>query len=132
MPKSAFPKRKVSRKVALEQIAILERTYPRAETALDHESPYELLIAVILSAQCTDARVNATTPALFAEYPTARHLAKAKSRDVERIIKSCGFFRAKSANIVAAARDIVERFNGDVPKDRESLESLAGVGRKTA
>ncbi len=132
MPKSAFPKRRVSRKVALEQIAILERTYPRAETALEHESPYELLVAVILSAQCTDARVNATTPALFAEYPTARRLAKAKIRDVERIVKSCGFFRAKSANIVAAARDIVERFNGDVPKDRESLESLAGVGRKTA
>jgi endonuclease-3 len=132
VPAIPFPKKKVSRKVALEQIAILERTYPHAATALEHRNPYELLIAVILSAQCTDARVNLTTPALFAKYPTAKHLAKASQRDVERIIKSCGFFRAKARNIIGAARDITERFGGEIPKDRESLESLSGVGRKTA
>lgn len=132
MPAIPFPKRKVPRSVALEQIKILERTYPHATTALEHRSPYELLIAVILSAQCTDARVNMTTPALFAKYPTPERLAKANPRDVERIIKSCGFFRAKTRNIIGAARDLNERFGGKIPKEREALESLAGVGRKTA
>lgn len=132
MPAIPFPKKKVPRAVALEQIKILERTYPAAETALEHRNAFELLIAVILSAQCTDARVNLTTPALFAKYPTAERLAKASARDVERIIKSCGFFRAKARNIIAAAHDIAECFGGEIPKDRESLESLAGVGRKTA
>ncbi len=132
MPAIPFPKKKVPRATALAQLEILERTYPAATTALEHRNPYELLIAVILSAQCTDARVNLTTPTLFAKYPTAQKLAKALPRDVERIIKSCGFFRAKTKNIIGAARDIVERFDGAVPKDRESLESLSGVGRKTA
>jgi endonuclease III len=132
MPAIPFPKKKVPRAVALEQLAILEHEYPGAETALTHENPYELLIAVILSAQCTDVRVNMTTPALFATYPTAKHLASAKQRDVERIIKSCGFFRAKAKNVIGAARDITDRFGGKVPRDRESLESLSGVGRKTA
>lgn len=132
MPAIPFPKKKVSRSVALEQLKILERTYPKAATALEHHDPYELLIAVILSAQCTDARVNMITPELFAKYPNAKDLANAKQRDVERIIKSCGFFRAKARNIIGAARDISERFEGKVPHDRESLESLAGVGRKTA
>lgn len=127
-----FPKRKVSREIALEELRILEHQYPRAETALEYRNPYELLIAVILSAQCTDARVNATTPVLFKRYPTAASLAKARPSDVERVIKSCGFFRAKTRNIIAAARDITERFSGKVPGDRESLETLGGVGRKTA
>jgi endonuclease-3 len=132
MPAIPFPKKKVPRKVALEELRILERHYPRAKTALDYSNPYELLVAVILSAQCTDARVNATTPIFFKKYPTAAHLAKAKQSDVERIIKSCGFFHAKAKNIIAAARDLTERFDGKVPGERESLESLAGVGRKTA
>ncbi len=132
MPAIPFPKEKVPRKAALEEIRILERHYPHATTALEHRDPYQLLIAVILSAQCTDARVNATTPALFKKYPKPEHLAKAKQRDVERIIRSCGFFRAKSRNIIAAARDLSERFGGKVPGVREDLESLAGVGRKTA
>ncbi len=132
MPAIPFPKRRVSRSVALEQLKILERTYPKATTALEHANPYELLVAVILSAQCTDARVNMITPQLFATYPTAKELASAKQRDVERIIKSCGFFRAKAKNVIKAAHDITERFGGTVPGDRESLESLAGVGRKTA
>lgn len=132
VPKIPFPKRKVPRRVAVEQFAILERTYPHAETALTYENAFQLLIAVILSAQCTDARVNATTPALFARYPTPERLAGAKAADVEKIIRSCGFFRAKTRNIIACARDIVERFHAKVPRKREELESLAGVGRKTA
>ncbi len=132
MPAIPFPKKKVPRDVALDELAVLERTYPAAVTALHYTNPFELLIAVILSAQCTDARVNLTTPTLFAKYPTPQKLAKAELPDVEHIIKSCGFFRMKSKNIVSAASDLVERFGGEVPRSREELESLAGVGRKTA
>jgi endonuclease-3 len=132
MPKIPFPTKKVAKDVAQQQLAILEKTYPHAETALDYENPFQLLIAVILSAQTTDARVNMTTPALFAKYPTAEKLAKAKQEDVEQIIKSTGFFRMKARNIIAAARGVLEQHGGDVPAAREALESLAGVGRKTA
>jgi endonuclease III len=132
VPRIPFPKKKVPRRIALEMLAVLERTYPHAVTALEYQSEFQLLVAVILSAQCTDARVNATTPHLFAKYPTAEKLARARQSDVEKIIKSCGFFRMKAKNIIACARDIVERFGGKVPRDREDLESLAGVGRKTA
>ena len=127
-----FPKRKVSRAVALEELAIIERTYPHAVTALEYRSPFELLIAVILSAQCTDARVNLTTPALFAKYPDAAALARGRTADVEKIIKSCGFFRMKARNIIAAAQGLVEQHDGAVPREREALEALPGVGRKTA
>jgi endonuclease III len=122
----------VPRRVAVEELAILERTYPHAVTALEYENDFQLLIAVILSAQTTDARVNMTTPILFAKYPTPEELADADRSNVETIVKSCGFFRMKAKNIIACARDIVERFGGRVPRDREDLESLAGVGRKTA
>ncbi len=132
MPAIPFPRKKVSRKVALEALAILEQAYPHAVTALEYRSEYELLVAVILSAQCTDARVNMTTPKLFAKYPTPEKLARARQADVEKIIKSCGFFRMKAKNIIACARDLVERFGGVVPRERDELESLAGVGRKTA
>jgi endonuclease-3 len=132
MAKIPFPKRRVSRDVAIEELAILERTYPNAVTALDYRSPFELLIAVILSAQNTDARVNLTTPTLFAKYPTPQALASAEQDDIERIIKSCGFFRMKAKNIISASRDLVEKHGGEVPNDREALEALAGVGRKTA
>ena len=132
MPRIPFPAKKVPRKVALEELAILERAYPHAVTALAYHDEFQLLVAVILSAQCTDARVNMTTPALFAKYPTPEKLARAKPADVEKIIKSCGFFRMKTKNIIACARDLVERFGGRVPREREALESLAGVGRKTA
>jgi endonuclease-3 len=127
-----FPTRKVTRDVAKRELAILEKTYPAAVTALEYESPFTLLIAVILSAQCTDARVNLTTPFLFAAYPTPQALAAAKQDDVERIIKSCGFFRMKAKNIIAAARGLVDHDGGEVPKDRDALEALPGVGRKTA
>lgn len=132
MPRIPFPTKKVPRKIAIEELAILEKAYPHAVTALEYQSEFQLLVAVILSAQCTDARVNATTPALFAKYPTPEKLARAKQEDVERIIKSCGFFRMKAKNVIACARDLVERFGGAVPRGREELESLAGVGRKTA
>jgi endonuclease-3 len=132
MPKIPFPSKRVSRAVALEELAILERSYPHAVTALAYQNPFELLIAVILSAQCTDARVNMTTPALFAKYPTPQALAAAKPADVERMIKSCGFFRMKTKNIISAARDLTEKHAGMVPPEREQLEALAGVGRKTA
>ena len=132
MQRIPFPAKKVPRKVALEELAILERTYPHAETALEYDSEFELLVAVILSAQTTDVRVNMTTPLLFAKYPTPQKLAAAKPADVEKIIRSTGFFRMKAKNIIACARDLVERFGGRVPHEREELESLAGVGRKTA
>ncbi|HEX4012399.1 MAG TPA: endonuclease III [Candidatus Cybelea sp.] len=132
MVRIPFPAKKVTRAVGIEELAILERTYPNAVTALEYGSEFELLIAVILSAQTTDVRVNVTTPALFAKYPTPEKLARADLAEVEGIIKSTGFFRMKSKNIVACARDLVERFGGRVPHDREELESLAGVGRKTA
>ncbi|MGA7200943.1 MAG: endonuclease III [Candidatus Cybelea sp.] len=132
MPRIPFPAKKVPRKVGLEELAILERAYPHAETALEYDSEFELLVAVILSAQTTDVRVNMTTPLLFAKYPTPQKLAAAKPADVEKIIRSTGFFRMKAKNIIACARDLVERFGGRVPHEREQLESLAGVGRKTA
>lgn len=132
MPKIPFPKRKVSKAIAARELAILERAYPHAVTALGYSNPFELLIAVILSAQCTDARVNMTTPALFKKYPTPEELANAKQSDVERIIRSCGFFRMKAKNIINAARCLVERHGGKVPPEREQLEALSGVGRKTA
>jgi endonuclease-3 len=132
VPSIPFPKKKVPKKVAVEELAVLERTYPQAVTALAFNNPFELLIAVILSAQCTDVRVNMTTPALFAKYPTPQKLAAAKAPDVEKIVKSCGFFRMKTKNIISAAGDLVARFGGEVPRTREELESLAGVGRKTA
>lgn len=127
-----FPKRKVTRAVAAEELAILERTYPHAVTALAYTTPFELLIAVILSAQCTDARVNMITPGLFAAYPDAAALARADRSDVERIIKSCGFFRTKAKNIIAAAQGLVGEHGGAVPSERAALEALPGVGRKTA
>ena len=132
MPKIPFPQRRVSKDVAREELAVLEKTYPHAQTALEYGNPFELIIAVFLSAQCTDARVNMTTPALFKKYPTPEKLARAKQEDVERIVKSCGFYRMKARNIINCAKAIVEEHGGKVPRDREQLESLAGVGRKTA
>ena len=127
-----FPRRKVSRAVALRELAILETAYPQAGTALDYRDAFSLLIAVILSAQTTDAGVNRVTPVLFDRYPTPQALATAPIEDVERIVKPTGFFRVKARNIVRAAQAVVERFGGTVPSVRESLETIPGVGRKTA
>jgi endonuclease-3 len=132
VPAIPFPKKKVTRAVALRELDILEKTYPGAKTELDYESPWTLLIAVILSAQSTDARVNLTTPFLFAKYPTPRALGDADLADVEELVKSTGFFRMKAKNIVAASKTIAQTYGGEVPQVREQLEALPGVGRKTA
>ena len=100
--------------------------------ALDHRDPFHLLAATILSAQCTDERVNLTTPALFARYPDAVDLAAADLAEVEEIVHSTGFFRAKARNLVGMATAVVERFHGDVPSAMADLVTLPGVGRKTA
>ncbi|MBQ9828499.1 MAG: endonuclease III [Lachnospiraceae bacterium] len=99
---------------------------------LKSQSVWQLLVAVMLSAQCTDDRVNMTTPALFAKYPTVQDMADADIKDVEELIHSVGLYRSKAANIVAASRKIVDEFGGEVPRTLEELTSLPGVGRKTA
>jgi len=132
VPSIPFPRRKVPLEVARKELELLEKTYPDAATALDYTSVFSLLIAVILSAQTTDAGVNRVTPFLFEKYPTPQALANAKLGDVERIIKPTGFFRTKAKNIVNAAKALVANHGGEVPRDREGLEALPGVGRKTA
>ena len=110
----------------------LKRAYPEATCALTHANPYELLVATILSAQCTDARVNMVTPELFRRFPDPTSLASAVQGDLEALIRSTGFFRAKARNILAMASQVVDRHNGEVPRDLDALTALAGVGRKTA
>ena len=111
---------------------ILSKEYPDACCELDFESPFQLLVATVLSAQCTDKRVNAVTPQLFAKYPNVKKMANAKISDIEKIIKSTGFFRAKARNIKALSEAITFRYNGEVPAVLEELVTLPGVGRKTA
>jgi endonuclease-3 len=113
-------------------VKALAKTYPDAVCALHHKSPYELLVATILSAQCTDERVNMTTPALFAKYPDFEAMAAAKQADVETLIKSTGFFRNKATNIIAMAKAVVEQHGGELPTDLAAMVKLPGVGRKTA
>jgi endonuclease-3 len=113
-------------------IARLEREYPDATCALHHTSVLELVVATILSAQCTDARVNMVTPALFAKYRTAADYAAADPRALEREIQSTGFFRNKTKSIIGMAEALVERHGGEVPDTMEALTELPGVGRKTA
>lgn len=110
----------------------LAKAYPDATCALKHESAYKLLVATILSAQCTDERVNMVTPGLFAKYPDVESLAKANQADVEEIIRSTGFFRAKANSLRGMAQGVVERFGGQIPKSLDDLVTLPGVGRKTA
>jgi endonuclease-3 len=113
-------------------IARLKRAYPDAECALTHQNPYQLLVATILSAQCTDARVNMVTPKLFARYPDARRMKEAEPAELEEIIRSTGFFRNKTKSILGASRRIVEVYDGNVPRTMEELLTLPGVARKTA
>lgn len=115
-----------------EILRILEQMYPNPKTALNHDSPFQLLVATILSAQCTDERVNMITPQLFAAYPDAYALADATPDQVAELIKTAGLWQAKSKNLVAAAKILVEKHGGEVPSTREELEQLPGVGRKTA
>tara|TARA_B100000029_G_scaffold502798_1_gene578681 strand:- start:1149 stop:1754 length:606 start_codon:yes stop_codon:yes gene_type:complete len=110
----------------------LKKSYPDADCALNHESPYQLLAATILSAQCTDERVNMVTPRLFERYPLAEDLARGRIRDIERIVKSTGFFRAKAKSLKGMAQGLVRDHDGEFPTDVESLVKLPGVGRKTA
>lgn len=110
----------------------LAMMYPDAHCELDFTSPYELLVATVLSAQTTDVRVNATTPSLFAKFPSPTDLAAADPEEVETIIQSLGFFRAKTKAIIGLAKAIEERFGGEVPGRMEDLVTLPGVGRKTA
>lgn len=113
-------------------LAELARLYPDAKPALHFANPFQLLVAVVLSAQCTDVKVNMVTPALFAAYPNAAALAKAEPEEIEPYIKTCGLFHNKAKNLVLLARELVARFGGEVPADHDALESLPGVGRKTA
>jgi len=106
--------------------------YPDAHCALDYKNAYELLAATILSAQCTDERVNLTTPALFAKYPSPFELAEAQQEDVEKIVKSCGFYRNKAKNLIGMGMALVEDHQGEVPKTIEELIALPGAARKTA
>ena len=110
----------------------LKATYPVALCALNHHSPFELLAATILSAQCTDERVNLVTPALFKKYPTPQALAQARQEDLEEVIRSTGFYRNKAKNLIGMAKAVTEKHHGNLPQTLEELVQLPGVGRKTA
>ena len=111
---------------------LLSKNYPNVRCELDYSNPFELLVATVLSAQCTDKRVNQTTPALFKKYNTIKKMAAADRKDLERLIKSTGFFRAKAKNIKSLSQKILIDFGGEVPNNLEDLITLPGVGRKTA
>lgn len=115
-----------------QALAILGELYKDAKPALLYSTPYELLVAVILSAQCTDERVNKVTAVLFKEYSTPQAMVTLTQEELEKYIFSCGFYRMKAEHILSASRDILDRFQGEVPNTVESLMSLAGVGKKTA
>ena len=127
-PPRALEKKQRAKKV----VSLLKRYRPRAECALYHKNPVQLLTATILSAQCTDKRVNEVTKTLFAKYPTAKKFAEAKLEDLEKQIYSTGFFRAKAKNIKSACQKIQKEFKGEVPCTLKELLTLPGVGRKTA
>jgi endonuclease-3 len=131
-----MPKTKISRdqlRVNAQQIVrALKRAYPDAVCALEHHDSYQLLVATILSAQCTDARVNMVTPELFRRFPDAASLARGETAELESLIRSTGFFRAKTRNLLAMAGQVVARHGGVVPEDLDALTALPGVGRKTA
>jgi endonuclease III len=117
---------------APEILTRLRAAYPDARCALDHRGAFELLCATILSAQCTDVRVNLVTPVLFGRYPTPETLARARQADVEEIIRSTGFFRNKARSLIGMAQALVADYGGEVPRTMEQLQALPGVGRKTA
>ncbi len=125
-------KRTLDKKDVLKALDILEEMHPEAMCALDHGSDFDLLIAVVLSAQTTDVSVNKVTPALFEKYPTPQALATADQADVMEIIKTIGLYKNKSANIIKLAQKLVEDHGGEVPSDFDELVKLPGVGRKTA
>lgn len=128
MRESRDSKRSRARKI----VRALKKAYPDAKIALDFTNPLELLVATILSAQCTDERVNMVTPALFEKHRSARDYARAEAASLERDVRSTGFYRAKSRAIIGMAKALVERHGGEVPRSREALTALPGVGLKTA
>ena len=128
MRESRDAKRARARKI----IGALKKAYPDAKIALNFGNPLELLVATILSAQCTDVRVNQVTPALFKRYTTARDYARADAAELEEQIRSTGFYRAKTRSIIAMAKGLVEKHGGEVPRSRAELVALPGVGLKTA
>jgi len=117
---------------ATSVLGLLKREYPVAICELTHDSAFQLLAATILSAQCTDARVNMVTPALFAAYPTPEKLAAASLSHVEQLVRSTGFYQSKAKNLIGMANQVMTQFGGEVPKEIEDLITLPGVGRKTA
>jgi len=129
-PPSTAPRDRAGR--ALKILAILDDYYPHVASFLSHESPYQLLVATMLSAQCTDARVNQVTPSLFERAPTAAAMLELTPRQLRRYIKTCGLAGTKARNIVAASRALVKHHGGVVPDDLAALETLPGVGHKTA
>ena len=134
-PKKPAPKKIPAKMLPAHAALVLDRLlarYPDAHCALDFRNAFELLCATILSAQCTDKRVNMVTPTLFSRYPNATALAAAPQEDVEEIIKSTGFFRNKAKSLIGMASALVERHGGEVPADMDALVVLPGVGRKTA
>ena len=119
-------------KRAAEVVRLLKEKYPNALCSLDYSEPFQLLVSVRLAAQCTDARVNLVTKALFERFKTVEDFAAATPEEIEPYIRSCGFFRAKARDIVGAAQAITQRFDGEIPRDLDTLLTLPGVGRKTA
>jgi endonuclease-3 len=132
-PVARSPKTKAEKqRIAAVVLERLKSEYPDAHCELDHSNAFELLCATILSAQCTDVRVNMVTPALFKAYPTAEALSVAKLEDVEEIVRTTGFYRAKAKSLVGMANQLVDTFGGEVPRTIAELVPLPGVGRKTA
>ena len=128
-----MPESIADKKVRAKSIyRILSKNYPNVRCELDYKNPYQLLVATVLSAQCTDKRVNQTTPALFKEYNSIKKMAAADLKDLQRLVKSTGFYRAKAKNIKLLSHKILTDFNGKVPSNIEDLVTLPGVGRKTA
>ena len=123
---------KFSKKTAKEIVETLKNTYPDATCSLDFSTPFEAVVAIILSAQCTDERVNKTTPALFSRCKSIQDFSDIDIKELENLIHPCGFYRNKAANIKACAKKVLEEFNGTVPSTMEELLTLPGVGRKTA
>jgi endonuclease-3 len=124
--------KKARRERAARVYDLLAREHPDARTALHHENPYQLAVATILSAQCTDERVNAVTPKLFERWPTAADLARARPRELEKVIRPTGFFRNKTKSLLGMARAVVDEHGGEIPDTMEALVGLPGIGRKTA
>lgn len=122
----------MNQKQAIKIIEILKEYYPEATCSLDFKTPFEMTVAVILSAQCTDERVNKTTPLLFEKYGTPESICKMDIEELERIIHPCGFYKNKAKNIKAMAEDVLEKYNSKIPENMEELIKLPGVGRKSA